>query len=107
MLKQKKTHKLTTSFENEPYNFIQKSGSELTVQSPGGVKYRRNVAHAKMYVRSDCYDTNPNPDNFDTQNIDFDVDENAKVEGRKDEVCVRSSEMRERKMPERFKDYAM
>ena len=107
LLKQKKTAKLTTSFKNEPYNVIQKSGSELTAQSPEGVKFRRNLVLAKKYVRSDRYDTNPNSDNLDTQNVDFDVYDNANVEERKGEVSVRSSERRERKMAEKFKDYVM
>ena len=52
LLKQKKHDKLTTTFEPEPYKVLHKNGSEVLIQSPAGVKYKRNVAHTKKYIQA-------------------------------------------------------
>ena len=57
LLKQKKQDKLTTTFEAEPYKVMQKNGSEICIQSPAGMKYKRNVAHAKRYIQASKDDT--------------------------------------------------
>ena len=49
LLRQNRKNKLDTSFEQEPYEVIGKQGSEITIQSPSGTQYRRNVTHVKKY----------------------------------------------------------
>jgi len=41
---------LTATYKPELYTVTSRTGSEVTVQSPDGVEYRRTVAHVKKYV---------------------------------------------------------
>ena len=52
LLQQNKQNKLTTTYQPELYTVLSRNGSEVTVQSSQGVKYRRNVAHLKKFIRS-------------------------------------------------------
>ena len=52
LLQQPRQNKLTTTYKPELYTVTSRNGSEVTVQSPDGVEYRRNVAHVKKYVSS-------------------------------------------------------
>jgi len=45
-------NKVTTTYKPEMYAVTSRTGREVTVQSPDGVQYRRNVAHVKKYVSS-------------------------------------------------------
>ena len=71
LLKQKPANKLTTAFEPKPYRVVEKEGSQVTVQSSSGVKYKRNVAHTKPYVRKEIAstptDTNSSEERADTE----------------------------------------
>ena len=43
------TNKLSTPFNSVPHRVIAKSGNQITIQSPAGVRYKRNVTHLKKY----------------------------------------------------------
>ena len=43
LLKQKKENKLSTEFQSIPYEVTGKHGNEVSITSPDGVSYRRNV----------------------------------------------------------------
>ena len=49
MLKQCKSNKLDTLFYPEPYKVVDERGSEVTVQSSSGERYRCNVTHVKKF----------------------------------------------------------
>jgi len=52
LLQQPRQNKLTSTYKPELYTVTSRTGSEVTVQSPDGVQYRRNVAYVKKYVSS-------------------------------------------------------
>ena len=49
LLQQQKRDKLTPQFEPEPYSVVGRHGSQIWIQSPAGVQYKRNVALTKKY----------------------------------------------------------
>ena len=49
LLKQGKGNKLTPAFECDPYKVIEKCGNSVTIQSPEGVQYQRNLSHLKPH----------------------------------------------------------
>ena len=60
LLQQKKQDKLTTTFESEPYKVVDKVGPQVTIESPEGARYKRNVQMTKKYVnQKDNKETQP------------------------------------------------
>ncbi|XP_022792295.1 uncharacterized protein LOC111331444 [Stylophora pistillata] len=59
LLKKKKSNKLSTKFESEPYEIIEKKGNSVVVQSPEKVQYQRNVTEVKKFTPRDeqCVDS--------------------------------------------------
>ena len=51
LMKQDRTSKLSSNFGNVPGRVVNKSGSQVTVQMPGGAKYKRNLSHVKKYMQ--------------------------------------------------------
>ena len=49
LVKQARQDKLTTPFKATPYTLVHKEGNSVTVQSPAGVRYKRNSTHVKKY----------------------------------------------------------
>ena len=49
LLQQRRQDKLTARFEVDPYPVIDRSGNQITVESPAGVGYKRNISHTKKY----------------------------------------------------------
>ena len=47
LVKQQRVNKWTTAFECQPYQVIEKHGNSVVVESPEGVKYKRNTTHVK------------------------------------------------------------
>jgi len=47
-----KENKLSATFEDTPYKVTNKYGNEVTVTSPEGVNYKRNVTEVKKYLRA-------------------------------------------------------
>ena len=52
LLRREKENKLTAPFAGTPFKVKQKNGTQITVLSPEGVAYKRNVSHAKKYFGS-------------------------------------------------------
>ena len=113
-MKQRKEKKLTSTFENQPYQVVNKEGNSVIVESPEGVRYRRNSTHVKRYIRreksNDLQDVQrdlrhsfeesdnnhrPTSDNIGeeskSQNTEFGI----------------SRPSRSRVMPRKFEDYVM
>ena len=114
LVKQPKENKLTSTFENQPYHVVNKEGNSVIVESPEGVRYRRNSTHVKRYIRreksNDLQDVqrdlrhsfeesdnnhSPTSDNIGeenkSQNTEFGI----------------SRPSRSRVMPRKFEDYVM
>lgn len=49
LLRQKKVDKLSTPFHETPFEVVDKYHSQVTVQSPEGVNYKRNSSHVKKF----------------------------------------------------------
>ena len=49
LLQQQKQDKLTERFEADSYRVVDRSGNQITVESPAGVRYKRNISHTKKY----------------------------------------------------------
>ena len=49
LVKQARQDKLTTPFKPTPYALVHKEGNSVTVQSPAGVRYKRNSTREKKY----------------------------------------------------------
>ena len=49
LIQQQKHDKLTARFEADPYRTVDRSGNQITVESPAGVRYKRNISHTKKY----------------------------------------------------------
>ena len=45
-------NKLSTPIQPQPYKVIERSGNQITVESPEGVPYKRNTSHVKVFNRS-------------------------------------------------------
>ena len=50
LLKQTPTNKLSTPFEPEPYKIVEKSGSQVTLQSDTGRTVKRNITATKEFL---------------------------------------------------------
>ena len=53
LVQQEKTHKLSTNFNPIPYQVVDRNRSQVTVESPDGVQYRRNTSHLKQFIQSE------------------------------------------------------
>ena len=49
LLRQKQDNKLTTPFASDVYKVIEKNGNSVEIESPEGVRYKRNITHVKKY----------------------------------------------------------
>ncbi len=49
LLRQEKKNKLSTPFEHQPYEVVTKNGNSVVIESPAGVRYKRNITHVKKY----------------------------------------------------------
>ena len=52
LVKQRKENKLSIALEDAPYKVANKYGNEVTVTSPEGVNYKRNVTELKKYLNT-------------------------------------------------------
>ena len=109
LLRQNRKNKLDTSFEQEPYEVIGKQGSEITIQSPTGTQYRRNVTHVKKYHTESPVRT-PTPEQPE-ERIEDQV-EGGKALGTPEmpigevpDISGTATGRREHRIPERLKDY--
>ena len=97
LLKQNKRNMLDTHFHPEPYKVVDRKGSEVTVQSSTGERYRRNVTHVKKFHTETTQLTTPGQPEESVE---------AKGSSPQPEVALRRSQ-RERHVPEHLKDYEL
>ncbi|KAJ8018643.1 hypothetical protein HOLleu_43268 [Holothuria leucospilota] len=57
LVQQDKENKLSPMFNPEPFKVVEKHNTQVTVQSPQGVRYKRNASHLKRYNQSGGSDT--------------------------------------------------
>ena len=51
-IEKRKETKLSTSYEKEPYNAIERHGDQIKLKSSQGAVYKRNIQHVKRHVNS-------------------------------------------------------
>ena len=61
LVKREKQDKMDSTFKPSPFQVIDKQGSKVTVESPDGALYDRNVSWVKRY--NEPQDTEPEPEN--------------------------------------------
>ena len=52
-LQQQKQNKLTTPYETVPYDVVERHGTQVTIASPEGVRYRRKISQVKRFLEPD------------------------------------------------------
>jgi hypothetical protein len=60
LMKQKKIDKLSTNFSPSPMKIVSKGGNGVLVESPEGVRYRRNVTNLRKFIGERPSPTNGN-----------------------------------------------
>jgi hypothetical protein len=102
LVQQRKQNKFSTPFEPEPYKVVDKAGSQVTIESPSGVRYKRNVSHTKPYIRRDT-----SVENSNTPEPQPDISTgNACHETQSGIPEIRKSE-RIKKIPDKLKDFVV
>lgn len=134
LLKQKREDKFSTNFNPNPMQIVRKDGNSVLVESQEGAKYRRNTTHVKKFNVPSQNVSNENVPSQNVSNSDV-SSQNVLSQDASDQVvlekgsCEKASEMpgfsadeaphksvnpeisvssrpvRERKRPERFKDF--
>lgn len=85
--RQKRTNKLSTTFEPATYTVKERSGSEITVENAAtGTEYRRNVAHAIKIPDGGFRMTETD----DSVAIDHDPETTADVQGERPKRSTRT-----------------
>jgi hypothetical protein len=102
LIQQRKQDKLSTPFEPDPYKVVDKAGSQVTVESPSGIQYKRNVSQTKPYIRRDTQTEHSN-----TLEPQEEINtENMRLETQSGTPEIRTS-TRIRKFPDKLKDYVV
>ena len=100
---------MSATFDSHPDEVVGRKGNEVMIQSPDGVKYRRNVSHVKRY-KSHKRNYQSIPELTDNVSVDVkgpDLEESGILEPRKVALTMPVRPQRERRAPKRFKDYYM
>ena len=123
LVKQQRENKLSSKFEPEPYEVIQRTGNEVMLKASHGGTYRRNVAHVKNFHSNGNFKFDEVADSIedaniqeraDTPKVDDATTSDGDIGGNNDPVSstgnedsVRTRPIRERKLPDRFKDFVL
>ena len=126
LLRQDWKNKLAPTFRPEPYRVLDKSGNSVVVESPVGVKYKRNSTHVKKFLQRsnvpECkMSLSPPISNSSTEHqAQPSVNESGKhsretytkkvVESAAEPDSIKdtaSRPIRSRTLPARFKDFVM
>lgn len=111
LVKAEKLNKFTTNFHPTPYTVIDKTGSNVFVESPSGAQYSRNTTHVKKYFTNpQVEEASDGPNHTSTESTTSteeptvaETPGNPKTQTVEVEVTARPR--RARRPPERFKDY--
>ena len=111
---QNRINKLSPCFEDKPYKVIEKDGSQITIESSAGVRYKRNVAHVRRYVPSESktveLDRELPPTSEQNPKRSHVIVDQADISSKETDTRQRSSRVREYrniKCPERLKDFVL
>ncbi len=74
LLKQRKTNKLSTSFDTEPYSVVRKKGSMLAVVNRKGRKRAHNISQAKKVPAQENWDKDKEDGHESEDDRDLDED---------------------------------
>ena len=103
LLQQRKQDKFTTQFEPQPYKVVDRTGTQVTVQSQDGVTYKRNLAHTKRYVRPE----QTNDDKQPSITKDTFLTEDTGSHSTDTPIPDIRTPTRTKRTPERLKDYVV
>ena len=116
LLEKKKESKLSLSYESEPYKVTARYGDQIHIDSPQGVKYKRNLQHLKRFNQAsldpdqglETPTENPQDEQVPTATPPSEGTEEAsqRPSGEAEDTTPRRSG-RVTKPPERFKDFVM
>ena len=99
ILKQDRENKLSETFSINQYKVIEKKGNEWTVQGEDGEVYRRNTSFVKPVIPAD---------ESDSHNMEIETDIPTPPSPQKSgPVELSQRPVRQRKLPEKFKDFVM
>ena len=98
LLEQNRINKLSPRFEDEPYKLLEKDGSQITIESSAGVRYKRNVAHVRRYVPSESktveLDREPPPTSEQNPKRSHVIADQADISSKETDTLQRSSRAR-------------
>ncbi|XP_071944459.1 uncharacterized protein [Antedon mediterranea] len=114
--------KMSTPYHTEPYVVIEKKGNSVVVESPQGVRYKRNSTHVRSYNErvneANVNTPNDNLKQIDTsivngnskidnteQNKPVDTEQSDKITKSNENMIVKSRPVREKRKPKRFDDF--
>ena len=106
LVRQTKGDKMTTPYNPEPYTLVEKHGNSVVVQSPDGVRYKRNSTHVRKYNRP----VTESSDGHEHEGYDTDIQvqtENAQDAANSNTPIARGRPVRETKQPKRFDDFVV
>ena len=99
ILKQDRENKLSETFSINQYKVIEKTGNELTVQGEDDEVYRRNTTFVKPAIPAN---------ESDSHNMGVETDMPTPPSPQKSgPVELSQRPVRQRKLPEKFKDFVM
>lgn len=113
LVQQHRQNKLSTRYANNPFTVVNRNGSQVTVESPSGIQYKRNVGHVRKF-HSDLNETGNGLElsEMDSpgESVELDddevIDNDDKVDNQQSvETPIRP--VRERRRPVRFQDYSL
>ena len=128
LLKQSERGKMDTTFCKDPYQLVAKSGNSCTIESPEGVRYKRNSTFLKKYnapTETEHFGTDKTPitsENVLTENEAHTTQHKAELnddniicddslvsdnEGNKDINSPLKRPVRTKTVPAKFKDFVM
>lgn len=106
--KQTKTNKLSTSFEHDPYYVIKREGSRLTLKNNEGNISQRNSSFVKKFNGQINEEKTLEYENIDNNIEDTNENEHTDTEvNLREDSSIPSRPKRDKKLPERFKDFVM
>ena len=113
LVRQERQNKMSTNFEADPYKVISKQGNSVVIQSPAGVKYKRNITQVKKFheTEKDCESVASDADvitenNNGPESTEVELDSSQCVAPENSVVCSERPS-RTRMVPRKFQDFVM
>jgi hypothetical protein len=100
LLEKKKEDKLSPSYESEPYKVTARYGDQIHIESPQGVKYKRNIQHLKRFNQTSLDEDQALENPRDPQ-VSIATKPSEDTEGASPEITQSPSDKAEDAMPRR------